>query len=772
MSVDYVPIHLTTATTIEFDILSMETVDFQTFTDVNGDCDASFIDSEIILFKLKQGDTSLATASVVQRNDDAPDHYGNQDGSINQRDSFISVTLNPGHYVLAIGRHPLTVEDAAISKDSSFVEKRSPYGCDTATSNHGNYHLTIRSQEEIAAYDPDSSVGSKCQTDTTEIQYPLCPYHIPDRNLPIQQTLDGTIFSDASGQSTVDWIEFSLEKATMVELDMLSMETTAFNSFQDVNHDCDASFIDTAIVLFRKSENSTFLADATVVAFNDDALDEQGMTDGSISSRDSYLFKRLEPGTYVVAVSRFPLNATVASSGSNPPASRPYIFQCDERSDHGNYRLHLRSRTMIESLPSGSYRGSQCSNSSSDDTELSSCPYHVSPIEDDLPLHSELPGTIFETNEGTTVDRVYLTVDSTGPVEFDLLSYETQNFLSFYDVNGDCDASYIDSVIILYQLDFHQSIKSATIIASNDDAASNEIGRRDGSISKRDSFMSEILQPGNYVLAIGRYPLLSQDVISGYSPLVKKKTPYRCDQATSDHGNYRVSIRSNVISSSTSPGTSIGNQCLMVSNSTEFPLCPYHVGNQETIQPRASISGTIYRHEDFTTVDHISFEILSNATVILDVLSYEATDTSEFLDLSNDCDGSYLDSMIYLFHDRNEDGLLSLDELIDSNDDDQDISRRTNQKSISFRDSYLRKQLTSGKYIAALGRYPLTPQDAVLGLNKNRPELYSPMTCGNPGDHGNYQILFSSTDPLTALSPNTSIGTQCQKDGLIHSSIC
>ena len=155
---------------------------------------------------------------------------------------------------------------------------------------------------------------------------------------------------------------------------------------------------------------------------------------------------------------------------------------------------------------------------------------------------------------------------------------------------------------------------------------------------------------------------------------------------------------------------------------------------------------------------------------MIDILSY-ATNQEEpgiVNDLTQDCDGSYIDSIIYLFRNSTgDDGNLT--QVIGSNDDDIDFNKRDQQQSINRKDSYLERALKKGSYILAIGRYPLSAEDAALGFNSDQPALLTPSLCGQSSDYGNYEVMFSSTATLVATSPETYIGNRCAEnaEGLI-----
>ncbi|HVZ94815.1 MAG TPA: DVUA0089 family protein [Phycisphaerales bacterium] len=106
-SVDHIRFVVHTEADITFDVLSAEVNDDNQPVDLNGDGRIAFIDSMIMLF---QGDGHLDVHDYI----DASDDYGDADdnGSLYPMDSYMTLHLMPGQYVLAISSFFLTPEDA------------------------------------------------------------------------------------------------------------------------------------------------------------------------------------------------------------------------------------------------------------------------------------------------------------------------------------------------------------------------------------------------------------------------------------------------------------------------------------------------------------------------------------------------------------------------------------------------------------------------------------------------------------------------------------
>ena len=779
-TVDYMTISVAKKTTVEFDLLSGESVDYRTFQDVNSDCDASFIDSAVMLFR-KGSTESLQDATYVGENDDAGIVLGKQDGSISSRDSYLKVTLNPGKYILAIGTHPLNKADAIMGQNYPVAETSVfPFTCDQQNSDHGNYRVTVRSSRGISMQEPGTYVGNQCSNEPIDPSSlnEKCPYHATPQELQFSSEFDATIYRNEDGTASVDYVHFTLPSPSLVEFDILSMETLDYRSFTDVNGDCDASYIDSAMVLFQKTSDGPLDSskDTLLVAFNDDDSGKRGFNDGSIHIRDSYLKMFLQSGEYVMAISRNPLNATHAIEGSSPAGPYTTPFECDNLDAmRGNYHLSIRSDIEITNMEHPtSAQGTDCSNVvvTPMPPMYPICSYH-SPV---LPLKqvAQFDGSIVVVGNdvSTSIDYVKFTLSYTSTVELDILSVETKDSKTFQDVNGDCDASFIDSIIILFDTTGGKPLSKETMIFTNDDSAVDE-GTADGSISKRDAFLKTQLPPGSYVAAIGKYPMPVEHAILGVSASTTRSNLYLCNSDNShDHGNYRVTLRSTQpVQDVDGPSSYTGNRCSnpTMGTTSSHPECPHHL---EMITPKAIAPGTIKRSSTGITVDHISFSIPSKSTVVVNVLSSEFDEENkDFTDVRKDCVSAYIDSVVYVFRDVNEDGVLDPAYVIDYSDDDKLYKTRFLQRSISVKDSYLEMELLPGKYIVAIGRFPLSIAEAVQGKSQTKLGSDTPSSCGAPSDFGHYQVMFMSTNALTATSAKTFTGNQCNR-GTNNGPIC
>ena len=173
-------------------------------------------------------------------------------------------------------------------------------------------------------------------------------------------------------------------------------------------------------------------------------------------------------------------------------------------------------------------------------------------------------GTIYRTGGGavgipynsanveTTVDHIYFTVNTSGTIEIDLLSWELDQPYTTpvvpTDLNGDGEIAYLDTYIYLFNDD--GSLDAADYIASNDDDSSFS-SHPDGSINHYDSYISEWLSAGDYILAVGTYELEIGQAIAGHNPESRGPAtnlePYPSVATVYDHGDYRVTFRGDVI---------------------------------------------------------------------------------------------------------------------------------------------------------------------------------------------------------------------------------
>ncbi|TMW66687.1 hypothetical protein Poli38472_013999 [Pythium oligandrum] len=185
VSVDQYTVRITAATAlVEFDILSMETTDNTTFSDVNGDCDSAFIDSHLYLFRQETNGALTLLAYNDDEADDNSNYYGKgrRDGSLSTQDSYMIRRLATGTYMLAVGRYPLSSTSARAGKSTESINDFSPYACQMGLASYGNYQLTVRVQSTsssgIVTKYPNSYVGSSCASAINGVTK-QCTYELP-----------------------------------------------------------------------------------------------------------------------------------------------------------------------------------------------------------------------------------------------------------------------------------------------------------------------------------------------------------------------------------------------------------------------------------------------------------------------------------------------------------------------------------------------------------------------------------------------------------------
>jgi hypothetical protein len=149
------------------------------------------------------------------------------------------------------------------------------------------------------------------------------------------------------------------------------------------------------------------------------------------------------------------------------------------------------------------------------------------------------------------------------------------------------------------------------LVASNDDEGDENSGyvgkgRKDGSLGIQDSYLIRQLTQGDYVLAVGRYPLSMEDAKKGFSTdKTKEYTPYACQTPAATYGNYQLTIRAQTIDGrkilTKFPNSYIGNSCNTLTpasddNSASNGECLFALGGdyQEAIQQTCSYDLTVY----------------------------------------------------------------------------------------------------------------------------------------------------------------------------------
>lgn len=157
-SVDYWGFSVTTSGIVTTDILSWEAGPVfddvpinNPASDLNGDGEIAFFDTHIHLFT---DDGNLGADDFLAANDDAEDVIGFgysqsfTDGSDFHYDSFLSLELDVGNYILAIGAYKLEVEEAIAGLNAQTFGPLTCLGgigeecVELLDNDHGDYQIT------------------------------------------------------------------------------------------------------------------------------------------------------------------------------------------------------------------------------------------------------------------------------------------------------------------------------------------------------------------------------------------------------------------------------------------------------------------------------------------------------------------------------------------------------------------------------------------------------------------------------------------------------
>eukprot|EP00644_Phytophthora_capsici_P009953 jgi/Phyca11/119552/e_gw1.39.86.1 len=160
--------------------------------------------------------------------------------------------------------------------------------------------------------------------------------------------------------------------------------------------------------------------------------------------------------------------------------------------------------------------------------------------EDALPLTSRLSldGAIILASGYVSIDSVKFTLSSDTDVSFDVLSVELADNDTFYDLNGDCRASYLDSMIYLFADGDPNEVFYV-------DDSQEGTGIDDGSVSYRDPFKSTFLKKGSYTLAVAPTGASTEDALAGKTRADYPPELYSC-RTRGSYGSYKLIISSTV----------------------------------------------------------------------------------------------------------------------------------------------------------------------------------------------------------------------------------
>ncbi|KAG1706422.1 hypothetical protein DVH05_001570 [Phytophthora capsici] len=166
------------------------------------------------------------------------------------------------------------------------------------------------------------------------------PAYIPSAVETVQPltsrlTLDGAIIL-ASGFVTMDKVEFTLKKDTVVSFSVISVEIADNDTFVDINGDCRASYLDSVLYLFQEDS-------ATPLFFVDDSNVNDFQRGGSVSYRDPHKTTLLKKGSYLLVVAPTGSNEEDALDGKMKSNDAPELYTCRARSSYGSYKLKISS---------------------------------------------------------------------------------------------------------------------------------------------------------------------------------------------------------------------------------------------------------------------------------------------------------------------------------------------------------------------------------------------------------------------------------------------
>jgi len=181
-----------------------------------------------------------------------------------------------------------------------------------------------------------------------------------------------------------------------------------------------------------------------------------------------------------------------------------------------------------------------------------------------------ITGTLYETqlNYGNTVDFWKITVNTSGTIVFDVLSWENTTVSldgspSFggtnIDMNSDGEFAYFDTEIFLAQYNVNEWV----LIGSNDDDepphssdGSIVLTETDGSVATLDSYLSIVLSAGDYLLLVGSWnsdymmdhnlPYRFEKFLTGSVEEGDFATLFGENGSVNDHGDYQVIITGDV----------------------------------------------------------------------------------------------------------------------------------------------------------------------------------------------------------------------------------
>lgn len=149
-----------------------------------------------------------------------------------------------------------------------------------------------------------------------------------------------------------------------------------------------------------------------------------------------------------------------------------------------------------------------------------------------------LDGAIILASSYVSIDSVKFTLNRDTDLSFDVLSVEIADNDTFYDLNGDCRASYLDSMIYLF------AEGESTAVFTVDDSLT-DAPNQDGSVSYRDPYKRTFLKQGAYTLFIAPTGASEEDAFAGKTRADYPPELYTC-RARGSFGSYKLQISSTV----------------------------------------------------------------------------------------------------------------------------------------------------------------------------------------------------------------------------------
>ncbi|OQS02665.1 hypothetical protein THRCLA_04973 [Thraustotheca clavata] len=208
------------------------------------------------------------------------------------------------------------------------------------------------------------------------------------------------------------------------------------------------------------------------------------------------------------------------------------------------YKLNIDASNQVLELEVTSYQQSLVSNTFNDEPNLN--------------IESEFQGSIrkLQNTTATSVLHIALTILAGSMVSIDVVSYQEfdngTTISSAFTENGNCDATYFDAVLYLFQDTTSNNRKILDVkylLAIVDDIPLHLINEDIAfGNSVRDPFLKLYLPPGKYVAVLGRYPLGVHDAVylTAPTPLNDELLGPWKDGKVSNNGNVKVLFSTSV----------------------------------------------------------------------------------------------------------------------------------------------------------------------------------------------------------------------------------